>query len=71
LNADRISTTNPGTLFPIQHKLIVTEMLSDAEIGWINDYHATVCASIAPLLEQQGRSEALAWLQANTTPLTR
>ena len=36
-----------------------------AEIAWLNDYHATVLARLSPLVS----GDALAWLQARTQPL--
>lgn len=61
----------PVTLFPIQAKMIAVELLTDVELAWVNDYHAEVCAAVAPLLTAQGRGEALSWLQQNTQPIVR
>jgi hypothetical protein len=61
----------PVTLFPIQAKMIAIEMLTDLELDWVNRYHVDVCDAIAPLLSEQGRGEALAWLQESTQPITR
>ncbi|MTB49394.1 aminopeptidase P family protein [Lewinella sp. W8] len=49
------------TLFPIDRQLIVKEMLSPAQLAWVNDYHARVLAEVGPLLEDQ---EEQAWLTA-------
>ncbi|WP_236237417.1 aminopeptidase P family protein [Pseudomonas faucium] len=53
------------TLCPIDTRCLLPERLTQEELGWLNDYHATVRERIAPLL----KGDALAWLQARTAPL--
>ncbi|WP_176516254.1 aminopeptidase P family protein [Pseudomonas faucium] len=53
------------TLCPIDTRCLLPERLTQEELGWLNDYHATVRERIAPLL----KGNALAWLQARTAPL--
>ncbi|MEQ6289482.1 aminopeptidase P family protein [Vogesella sp. GCM10023246] len=53
------------TLCPIDSRCIVHELLSPAELAWLNDYHAEVRERIAPLVS----GEALAWLQQATQPI--
>jgi len=53
------------TLVPIDRTLVNRDMLSEAEIGWWNDYHARVREVLAPQLE----GDALAWLEASCQPL--
>ena len=53
------------TLAPIDHRLIVVEMLTESERAWLNDYHAKVLAEIGPRVEADVR----AWLEAATAPL--
>ncbi|MBS0385059.1 MAG: M24 family metallopeptidase C-terminal domain-containing protein, partial [Proteobacteria bacterium] len=53
------------TLVPIARELIVKQMLSKEERGWVDDYHARVCAIIGAQLE----GDAKAWLEAATAPL--
>ena len=53
------------TLAPIDRRLIVTEMLTAAERGWIDRYHARVAATLTPLLD----TETAGWLAAATQPL--
>lgn len=53
------------TLAPIDRRLIVTEMLTAAERGWIDRYHARVAETLTPLLE----ADTAAWLAAATQPL--
>ncbi|WP_372837223.1 aminopeptidase P family protein, partial [Puniceibacterium confluentis] len=53
------------TYVPIDRRLIVREMLSRAETDWLNAYHATCRARIAPLVEGAARD----WLTAATEPL--
>ncbi|MDE6199006.1 MAG: aminopeptidase P family protein [Muribaculaceae bacterium] len=53
------------TLFPFDRNLFELSMMTPAEIRWVNEYHATVYARLAPLLtpdEQQ-------WLRERTLPL--
>jgi Xaa-Pro aminopeptidase len=50
---------------PIERRLIVKEMLSPAEIAWLNAYHADVLARIGPSLS----GDDLTWLEAATAPL--
>ena len=53
------------TFAPIERRLIVREMLSGAELAWLNAYHAEVLAKIGPRLA----GEDLAWLEAACAPL--
>ncbi|WP_395630935.1 aminopeptidase P family protein [Aquidulcibacter sp.] len=53
------------TLAPIDRRLIVKEMLTEAELAWLNSYHAKVLAEIGPRVEADVR----AWLEAATAPL--
>jgi Xaa-Pro aminopeptidase len=53
------------TLAPIDRRLIVVEMLTEAELAWLNSYHAKVLAEIGPRVEADVR----AWLEAATAPL--
>ncbi len=53
------------TLCPIDTRCIARDLLRADEIAWLDDYHATVRARLAPLLV----GEALAWLTKRTEPL--
>ena len=53
------------TFAPIARRLIVKEMLSPAEVAWLNAYHADVVAKIAPQLVGAERD----WLIAACAPL--
>ncbi len=53
------------TLAPIDRRLIVTEMLSGAERGWLDAYHAEVLEKIGPRVGDA----ASAWLRAACAPL--
>lgn len=53
------------TLAPIDRSMVDTALLGEAEVAWINDYHANVRRQLTPLLS---KSDA-AWLQAATAPL--
>lgn len=55
------------TLFPFDLTLFDTEIMTDEEIEWINEYHRNVRDALAPLLS----GEALAWIKNKTRLLTR
>jgi Xaa-Pro aminopeptidase len=55
------------TLAPIDRRLIVAEMLTLEETGWLDAYHARVLETLSPLLD----SETRLWLAAATRPLAR
>jgi len=50
------------TLCPIDTRCVERALLRDDEAAWLNDYHATVRARLAPHLD----GAALAWLQERT-----
>ncbi len=62
-------TMQPLTLFPIQAKLIVPDMLSPEETAWLDDYHAKTRLVVGAELQAQGRGAAYEWLIAQTRPL--
>lgn len=53
------------TLAPIDRRLIDTGSLSDAEIGWLDAYHARVRSEVRLLLDESTK----VWLDAATQPL--
>jgi Xaa-Pro aminopeptidase len=55
------------TLVPIQRQLIQVELLSDAELKWLNDYHAETREKVQGLV--QGRAKE--WLLRETEPIAR
>jgi len=55
------------TLAPIDRRLIVPELLTPEETGWLDRYHARVVEALSPLLDADSR----AWLTAATRPLGR
>ncbi|MGF7161371.1 Xaa-Pro aminopeptidase [Rhodoligotrophos appendicifer] len=55
------------TLAPIDRRLIDPSLLSEAELAWLNAYHARVDAEIGPRLDNEQRR----WLAAATAPITR
>jgi len=50
------------TLCPIDIRLVKKELMTEKEIGWLNDYHQKVYKTLAPLLD---KTEA-AWLKEAT-----
>lgn len=55
------------TLFPFDLRLFETEIMTDEEIEWINEYHEEVRARLLPLLNDEEKE----WLTAKTVKLTR
>eukprot|EP00752_Nemacystus_decipiens_P008249 g7376.t1 len=56
------------TMAPIQAKLIDATLLTVDERKWLDDYHATVRATLGPLLKDSDR-DAYAYLVRETRPL--
>lgn len=55
------------TLFPIDKELIDVELMTDAEIEWLNNYHNKVYDAISPKLEEDERE----WLSRKCAKLKR
>ncbi|MFH0297359.1 aminopeptidase P family protein [Bradyrhizobium sp. 31Argb] len=55
------------TLAPIDRRLIDVTLLGEAELKWLNDYHARVKAEVRP---QLGDDATQQWLDRATAPLT-
>lgn len=53
------------TLAPFDRRLVAPGMLSGAERAWVDDYHARVRTTLAPLVDDATRR----WLEAATAPL--
>ncbi len=53
------------TLAPIDINLIAHELLTDDEVGWLNNYHARVLEIISPLVD----SVTAKWLAQVTAPI--
>jgi len=53
------------TLCPIDKRPIVLELLSPAEIDWLNRYHAKVYEKLSPYLDKAEQD----WLRSVTTAL--
>lgn len=62
-------TFQPLTLVPIQLKMINTELLTQKERDWLNDYHRQCRETVGAELERQGRKEGLDWLIRETRPI--
>lgn len=54
----------PVTVVPIETKLMDKSIMTEAEVAWVNKYHAVVKEKVTPLLE--GNERALAWLNKKT-----
>ncbi len=55
------------TLFPFDTALMQTEIMTDAEIEWVNAYYAEVRRRLTPLLS----AEEAAWIEEKTAPISR
>jgi Xaa-Pro aminopeptidase len=55
------------TQVPIQRKMLAMALLSEQELAWLNDYHASVWQLVSPRVEGAARE----WLQHNTQPIVR
>lgn len=55
------------TMIPIQKKMIKLEILSEAEIDWIDNYHAKIQSLLAPFMKSASELE---WLELQTRPLS-
>jgi Xaa-Pro aminopeptidase len=53
------------TVVPFDRRLLDRDLLSGAELAWLNAYHSRVCALLSPLLD----GADLAWLERVTRPL--
>jgi Xaa-Pro aminopeptidase len=53
------------TFAPIDRRLVVRDMLSEAELGWLNYYHAQVLEKIGPRLKGADRE----WLERACAPI--
>ncbi|MFN3565804.1 MAG: aminopeptidase P family protein [Burkholderiaceae bacterium] len=53
------------TLCPIDTRCVDRSLLADDEVAWLNEYHATVRARVAPHVT----GDAKAWLEARTQPI--
>ena len=51
---------------PIDRRLVVTGLLENAELDWLNSYHQQVRRALMPLLDQQSDKD---WLEAATEPV--
>lgn len=50
------------TLFPFDTRLFATEMMTEAELTWVNSYNEHVYETLSPALD----AEARAWLRDKT-----
>uniref|UniRef100_A0A8C8MDP0 Xaa-Pro aminopeptidase 1 n=1 Tax=Oncorhynchus tshawytscha TaxID=74940 RepID=A0A8C8MDP0_ONCTS len=62
-------TFEPLTLVPIQAKMVNTDLLTQKERDWVNEYHRQCRETIGAELERQGRKEAMDWLIRETQPI--
>ncbi len=53
------------TFVPFDLRLVDKALLSEAESGWINQYHSDVCQKLSPLL----KGDDLRWLEESTSSI--
>ncbi|CAN7332165.1 aminopeptidase P family protein [Pararhizobium sp. LjRoot235] len=56
------------TFCPIDRRLVVTSLLTDDELTWLNAYHAETREKLSPLISDE---KVLGWLKEATAPLKR
>lgn len=56
------------TFCPIDRRLVVTSLLTDEELYWMNSYHQQTREKLAPLISDEA---VLSWLDQATAALTR
>jgi Xaa-Pro aminopeptidase len=54
------------TWCPIDRRLVVAELMTAEELGWLNDYHAQTREKLLPLID---KPEVRDWLEAATAPI--
>ena len=59
------------SLAPIDRRLIVTALLTDAEIDWVNAYHRRIGDEIGAIITARGEADLTAWLDAAIAPISR
>ena len=57
------------TMIPIQKNLINLDIMTDAELDWLDEYHEEVLAKVGPLLEEG--SPAMKWLVKSCEKIER
>ena len=57
------------TMVPYERELIATELLSNSDKKFINEYHQKVWNAVSPILEQRNERVALAWLERKVAPI--
>lgn len=57
------------TMTPIGRNLIEPSLLSDAELKWVNDYHAEIWAKTEHFF--QGDDLTRSWLERETQPISK
>ena len=56
------------TLCPIDKELILSELMTNEQIAWLDQYHARVRDELTQYIDD---AETLTWLDAQTSPLER
>lgn len=58
------------TMAPIKTDLVNVAMLDDAELAWLNDYHAQVRSKLEPVM-QELFPDSVEYMLQETQPLSR
>ena len=64
---DGLLEFEPLTWCPWEREAIITEMLSDEELAFLNEYHRKVREKLTPVLDR----ETACWLEKDTEEITR
>ena len=57
------------TMIPIQKNLIDINLMTDAELDWLDSYHQMIMEKVGPLLE--AGCPAMQWLESSCSPIQR
>lgn len=58
------------TMAPIQQKLVALDLLEDAELAWLNEYHRVVREKLLPVMQERF-PDSVDYLLRETEPLVR
>jgi hypothetical protein len=57
------------TVVPYCANLLKMDLMSKADIAYINEYHARCLKLVAPVLKEKGWELGYQWLEANSKPI--
>lgn len=67
--ASSFLTFETVTFVPLQAKMIIKELLTEKEVGEVDEYHRLCKDKLTPLLQKAEHQDVIEWLNAHTKPL--